>query len=273
MNKITLTFMLVIALILAGCSSGGIQTTPGGTAATAAQVATVQGVYSGTFNATLNGTVYSGEPFYTIILPDDTVYGIYGIPLGSNPFVAVGLIVGQQISLNSTAGTYAFSGKNYQYTDLAGDEKVATATVTGTYTTGSTASLTGTESVSGATFKGSIPSSTQINFNTPALVSNIVGTWTAGSSFSMKVLADGTFTGTETLTGACTFSGKFTPDSSNLNFFRMSFVTTTGCSNNAQTYTGVAVIYLTSGTTYQMVAGGVTSSATLSEQFTATMTK
>ena len=85
-------------------------------------------------------------------------------------------------------------------------------------------SLNGSYSESGQseTFTGS--ASPYFNFNTPALLSDIIGIWSGaildGESAAATMSSNGTFTGLSNL--GCVFSGTITPDSSNNNFFDVS---------------------------------------------------
>jgi hypothetical protein len=107
-------------------------------------------------------------------------------------------------------------------------------------------------------FSGTPIPSSQFTFGTPAVLSNITGTWTGylfgNAAAEVIVAANGTFTGSSQ---GCAFSGTVAPDSSGSNFF--DFTIKYGgspCLLPNQTQTGVAIDYLLSdGVTRQLLAG------------------
>lgn len=237
------TFCLLVCgvMALAGCGvsgSGG----SGGTTTGPVTQGSPQGVYM--------GTTSTGETFETIVLPNSTFYALYGTTSG-NVFSVDGMITGKGTYNN---GTYTATVTDFYYTGV-----VYTGTVNATYVVGS--SLSGTVSEVGnasVTFSGTPIPSSQFNFGTPALLSNITGAWSGylfgNISAQVTIAANGTFTGTSQ---GCAFSGTVTPDSSGSNFF--DFTLQYGgspCLLPNQTQTGVAVDYLLSdGVTRQLLAG------------------
>jgi len=247
-------FVLIFAVMnLVGCggsgSSGG-----GGTTPPPVTQGSPQGVYS--------GSTSTGETFESIILPDSTFYALYGTSSG-NVFTVQGMITGQGTYTN---GKYTATVTDYYYTGAT-----YTGSVSATYVVGS--SISGTVSETGnanVTFSGTPLANSVYTFGTPALLSNITGTWTGylfgNAAAEVTVAASGTFTGSSQ---GCTFSGTVTPDSSGSNFF--DFTIKYGgspCLLPNQTQTGVAVDYLLSdGVTRQLLAG--MSSATSGNVFIA----
>ena len=236
-------FSLTI-MALVGCAVGGSSGSSDGVGATSSPVTqgSPQGVYS--------GTTSTGETFETIVLPNSTFYALYGTTIG-NVFTVDGMITGQGVYNN---GKYTATVTDYYYTGAA-----YTGTVSATYVVGS--SLSGTVLEAGhasVTFSGTPIPSSLFTFGTPALLSNITGTW-SGNLFGnvasqVTIAANGTFTGSGQ---GCAFSGTIAPDSSGSNFF--DFTIRYGgspCLLQNQTQTGVAVDYLLSdGVTRQLLAG------------------
>jgi hypothetical protein len=243
-----------VALLLAGCGGGGsssfnIGGTSGGTSAgtnsgtnTAIQA---QGVYSGT-----TSTHYT---FYSIVLPNDKLYLVYGTTSG-NSFLLYGMITGQG---KSDKGTYTANVTDFFYTGVS-----FSGSFSASYVPGSSFNGTLTESGTTTSFTGTgLPPASPWDygdfFDTPPSVSDISGTWTGslldGSSATVTINSDGTVSG---VSAGCSFSGTVAADPSNENFFDLSL--TFGdppCLLPNQTATGVEVDYLLSDdVTYQLLA-------------------
>ena len=224
--------LCLLPLILVGCggnnsSSSGNQRTPG----------QAQGVYE--------GTTSSGYNFDAIVLPNDKFFAIYG----ANTTVD-GMMTGQG---TSGASTYTANVTDFYYTG-----QTCTGSVSASYVAGSSLNGTLTENcVATQTFSGTSLPASSFNYNTPASLSAISGTWTGvlldGASATVTIGSNGNFSGSDS---GCTFSGTITPDSSNKNFFDMS-LTFGGppCLDPNQTASGIAVDYLLSdGVTRQLLA-------------------
>jgi hypothetical protein len=195
------------------------------------------------------GTASNGEAFETIILPNNTPYALYGF-VNNNMFNILGMITGAGTSTN---GTYSASIADYYYTGAT-----YAGSVSASYVSGSSISGTITDSGVGTlSFSGSALPTSQYNYNSPASISPIVGTWN-GALFG-GVAASANITSSGKLTGSsqgCSFSGSISPDPSGKNFFDFSL--TYGSSNCVlpnQSQTGIVVDYLlTDGVTRQLIA-------------------
>jgi hypothetical protein len=251
---LTAFFLLTLGLMtLVGCTVSG-STDGGGTTTGPVTQGSPQGVYT--------GTTSTGETFETIVLPNSTFYALYGTTSG-NVFTVDGMITGQGVYNN---GKYTATVTDYYYTGVA-----YTGTVSATYAVGSSLSGTVLEAGHASVIFSGVPiPSSQFTFGTPALLSNITGTWSGAlfgnAASQVAIAANGTFTGSSQ---GCAFSGTITPDSSGSNFF--DFTIRYGgspCLLPNQTQTGVAVDYLLSdGVTRQLLAG--VSSASLGNVFIA----
>ena len=243
--KRTLGLLGMVTLIMMGCGGGGGSTTSTATSATPQTTAgRAQGVYSGTSS--------NGWAFYSIVLPTDKYYAIYGTQT-SSAFLIFGVMTGQGTSGSST---YTASVSDYYYTGL-----VSSGNVNATYVAGSSISGSIAESGSTLTFNGTVLPSSDFNYNTPASLSAVTGTWTGsfldGSSGTVTVSSTGNISGSSL---GCTFTGTVTPDSAR-NFYNATVVFgPSPCLLPGQTASGVAVTYQISGTTkHQLLVGGATS--------------
>ncbi len=206
MSKFHLAAIAASVSLLVACGGGG-----GGTATTPAPtpVAKAEGVYSGTI---VSGGVAGA--FHSIVLEDDSIWAIYGVAGTGGSLLVAGFVAATGTSSN---GSFNVTGKDYGYTS-----GVLNTTLAGTYVPG--VSVTGTASAgAGSTFSGTTAALTGYNYNTPATVSSIVGTWTGSNLFSqavtVAVTSAGTFTGTTA--GTCTFTGTVTPRATGKNIFNV----------------------------------------------------
>ncbi len=239
MFKTVATFC-VVSLLLVGCGGTGSTSsnTGGGGESTPGQA---QGVYS--------GTTSTGYTFDSIVLPNDKFYGIYGTVSG-NVLLLYGMVTGQGAS---SSGTYTASVTDFLYTGV-----VYTDSLTASYVPNSSVNGTITENGSQIAFTGTALPASSFNYNTPASLSSISGTWTGtllnGAPTTVTISASGSVSGSSQ---GCSFSGTVSPDSSNKNFFDVS-LTFGGnpCALPNQTASGIGVEYLLSdGVTQQLLAG------------------
>ena len=238
MFKNALIFSAVF-LVLGGCGGNSFtsSTGSGGGGSTTGQA---QGVYSGTSS--------NGYNFSTIVLPNDKFYAIYGTVTG-NVLYVYGMMTGQGTSGSST---YTASVTDFFYTGA-----INSGSVSASYVPGSSLNGTITENGNMTTFTGASLPTSSFNYNTPASVSDISGSWTGtlldGMSTSVTINSNGDVTGSSS---GCSFSGTVVADSSNKNFFDVS-LTYGGspCASPNQTATGVGVYYLLpDGITHQLLA-------------------
>lgn len=206
MQKLRFIPAAMAALSLVGCGGGG-----GGTSTTPS----AEGVYSGTL--TSNGTT---GVFSSVVLEDSSLWAIYGVAGTGGSTLVQGFVAA---SGTFTNGTYSATGKDYGYTGA-----VLNTTLNGTYSPG--VSIAGTTN-SGGTFSGTTANVTGYNYNTPAQVSTIVGSWSGSSLFgnatSVSIVSSGAYTGTS---GTCAISGTLMPRASGKNIFNVTYTNgVTGC--------------------------------------------
>jgi hypothetical protein len=231
----------VVALMVVWTGCGGGYSGGGGGGGGTNYAGQAQGVYTGTSS--------NGYSFESIVLPNDKIYGIYGTVSG-NVFTVVGMVTGQGTSGNDTFT--ASTVTDFYYTGA-----VNTGSLTATDVPGSSINGTLTESGTSTTFSGTAPPSSSFNYNTPASVSDITGTWTGtlldGTSTTVTINSNGSLSGSSS---SCSFTGTVTADSSNKNFFDVSLTFGASCTSPNQTATGIAVYsLLPDGVTHELLAG------------------
>lgn len=239
MQRITGLVVLTFLVVLLGCGGGNkfnlnvTQTTIS---------AHAQGVYS--------ATLPNQGVLQTIVLPDDSFYAIYGTTVNGT-LVVEGYMSGQGTTAN---GTYTCPITNFYV-----NGNVVSGTLTVNFVVG--VSFSGSIVLNGSTtfFSGTPIPLNNFNYNTPALLSDIVGTWSDHNTTTVTVDASGNFTGTAS---DCSFTGTVVPDTAK-NFFRVT-LTFGGspCEKANQTLHGIAVDYLLSdGVTRQLIFGGSSGNA------------
>jgi hypothetical protein len=235
-KKVCTICVVALTVVWSGCGGGYSGGGGGGSTNYAGQA---QGVYS--------GTTSSGSTFESIVLPNDKIYAIYGTVSG-NVLTLDGMVAGQGTSGNDTFT--ASSVTDFLYTGT-----VYTDSLTATDVPGSSINGTLTENGTPITFNGTASSS--FNYNTPASVSDITGTWTGtlldGSPTTVTINSNGSLSGSSS---GCSFTGTVTADSSNKNFFDISVTFGASCTSPNQTATGIAVYsLLPDGVTHELLAG------------------
>jgi hypothetical protein len=245
MRNLIITFVLC-ATTLVGCGGGGGSSSSTSSGSSNSTPGQAQGVYQGTSS--------TGFTFESIVLPDDTVYALYGTISGSTLFIS-GLVTGQGASRNGT-----FSAT---LTDFFQSNTGIPATMNASYVVGTSFSGSLTESGQNISFTGTPLASTTYTYNRAAATSEIVGTWNGrmldGTAATITINANGSLTGTN---AGCSFSGTLSPDTSGKNFFRLSvtFANSGFCLLPGQTGSGIAVDYLVTGTSLRQILIGGTAS-------------
>ncbi len=236
-KKILLLCSVSLLLISCGASynsnvSGGSGSSGGG-----------GGVTTGGDEGVYSGVASSGYTYWTIILPNDKLFGIYATANG-NQLLLDGMITGQ--------GTTNSSGYTASVTDIFYTGSVKSGTFSASDFTG--ASLDGTLAEDGTMTTFYAPSvmgsiwDYGTTFRSPALLSAISGSWTGtlldGMTTTVTISSTGGVTGSSS---GCSFTGTVVPDSSKTNFFDVS-LTFGGspCAFPNQTATGIGVDYLLS---------------------------
>ena len=202
----------------------------------------------GVFGGTLTGG--TSTEFQMIILENGELWSIYG---GSTPttFGVAGFVQGT-IAASGTSFTSA-NARDYGFVPaLAG-------TATGTFNkaagtiSGSVAAGSQSVSFSGGPIAGSL-----YNYNAPASIANVIGSWTldslAGDTISLTVQVNGNLSATTT--SGCTFTGVITPRASGKNVFDITVTFGPApCALPNQSASGIGAAYpITGGQTQLLVA-------------------
>lgn len=245
--QVCLIVLMCLALIRCGGSGSNAASTPTSAAGTPPGPPTpgqAQGLYT--------GTTSMGFALNAIVLPDDQFYALYGNTSGSI-FYICGMETGQG---SSASGRYTATETDFYYCN--GSLLTYGGNVNAVYTPGSFNGLL-TEGGMSESFNATSLSETLFNYDTPASVSAIAGSWTA--ELPDKHYAQVTIDSTGNITGVdvfgCSFSGTITPDASKKNFFDVSLTFgNSPCTLPGQQASGIAISYLLSdGTTRQLMAG------------------
>lgn len=178
-----------VCLILSACGGGG-----GSSPASSSPEASLAGVYTGSLS--------TGNDAFGIVLSSNKYYFVYGNE-------ADGVTGFLQGTLSASDGH--ISSSNLRDFNLA-DQAVYSATVTGSYSAGSTMNGTADYGTTTATFSLAYDAADSITPTTAAIAGYYEGSadGTFGSSLAgVTLAADGSFTGQDN-TG-CNFSGHITP--------------------------------------------------------------
>lgn len=249
-NRLLKVATSTTAVLLAACGGGG-----SGSAPPTAPTSKAEGVYSGSISGSTSGA------FRLLVLENDEYWGWYGLSSSSGLLVA-GFLQGQGASNDGS-----FTSSNLK--DF-GAVPPTSGTATATYVVNASTSGTAVTTAGSATFSGSPFVGSAYDYNAPATLSTIAGSWTLaalhGSGVLLTIAADGAFTGTS---AGCSFMGTLTPRPSGKNVF--SLVLTFGaapCVRPNDTGTGVAISYLLSGgTRRELIMAGVNAARTSGTAF------
>lgn len=218
--------MAIAALTACGGGGSGGSSTP----ATVTN-SVLQGVWSGTSS--------SGASLSIVSLENGDTYSMFGT-VSSGVLSVVGFDEGNlTVSGSTVSGTlteYLNNGTSYS------------GALNGTVSTNTSISGTTTWSGGTTTFSATPTSSTNYVYNTPAVISDVVGSWTGsmlnGTAATITVASNGAVTGSNS---GCTFTGTVTPRASGKNVFDVSITFGAApCALPGQTATGIALDYLLS---------------------------
>ena len=211
---------------------------------------------------TYSGTTSSGYTFESVILENDQLWTLYGLPSNiNNELLVLGMVQG-----NGTSNSGSFTAPNTK--DFWSNGTVVTGTITATYTPG--VSFNGI--FSGATFNGTtLPQSSYV-YDAPAVLSTITGSWYGslldGSPSNIGISSAGVVTGSSL---GCTFSGTVAPRGSGKNIFNVSITFgSSGCLLPGQSVSGIGISNLVSGNRRQLIVGLVNAARTNGVTFIST---
>jgi hypothetical protein len=232
-----LLLALTISALLTACGGGG-----GGGSSSSTPVTNVSGA------GVWNGYTYpSGNPIDLIVMPNNTMYSLFGTAVNGGT-ILIGADFG---SVTSSGSSFSGSFTEYFYnnTSITGTTSgtiVANTSLSGTskFSNGNTANYALTPITSGG-----------YNFNTPAVLSTITGSWVGslltGIAATLTINANGTLSG---FSAGCSFTGTIAPDPSGVNVFATVITYGSGCTKVGLVETGISLSYLfPSGGTRQLI--------------------
>ncbi|MDO9166102.1 MAG: hypothetical protein Q7U13_08345 [Rhodoferax sp.] len=226
------------ALTLVACGGGG-----GETSTAAVATPSAEGVYGGT----LTGSTSSA--FQMLVLENGDFWSMYGI---STPtaFGVAGFVQGSGTSNN---GTFTSANvKDFGFRPAAAGTASATYNATAGTISGTVSTTAGTVTFNGGPIAGSL-----YNYNTPASLATVSGSWSTtaltGEGVALNIASNGAFTALSTI--GCNFAGTVTPRASGKNVFNVALTFGAApCALPGQTASGIAVAYpLANGKTQLLV--------------------
>ena len=239
MNKLLASLLTSASILTLSACGGGGSSTPAPAPAPAPNVSAA-GVWQGIAKP-------SGYTVDLVVMPNNKMYTVFGNNLSGGGLAAIGADFGTA----STSGS-ALSGS---FTEYFYNNTYTTGTLTGTVVANT--SISGSSTFANGTtgtFALTPLSSSTYNFNTPAVLSSITGSWSGtllnGISSSITIDSVGTLRGTAS---TCSFLGTILPDPSGVNVYATTITSGTGCVNPGDVQTGITVSYLTNTGTRQLV--------------------
>lgn len=200
----------------------------------------------GVFGGKLTGS--TSTDFQMIVLENGELWSLYGINSGS------------MFGLNGFAqGTVSTNGSTFNSANMRdyGFAPALAGTANGTFNQ-SAGTISGSVSANGqsVSFSGGPIAGSLYNYNTPATLANVSGTWTLNTLSSetifLTVQSNGSLSATTSL--GCSFIGSVTPRPSGKNVFDATVTFGPApCALPNQTGTGIALAYPTSSSQTQLL--------------------
>lgn len=213
-------------------------------------------VVAGQAQGIYRGTVSDGREFYVIVLENDQFYALYG-NTASTAFQVAGFLQG-----DATSGSGSFNSADAVDVTALGTR--AAATVNASYVPG--VSLTGslTEPAGTVSFTSAPIAPGVIDYNSPANLADIRGTWNMtslrGYSSTLTISTTGDLTATSE---GCSFSGTFTPRASGKNVFDVAITFGPApCKLPGESIRGIAIDYLLTNGQRQLIVAGIDAART-----------
>lgn len=226
-SKPVLAAVAALSLALQGCGGGG----GGGSTSAAASTPPAEGAYFGTLS--------NGRQHYTLVLENGQFYTLYG-STSNGIFGVSGFLQGNGSSNN---GSYSSSDVRDA---SASNPVLQSATLSASYTAGSSFNGTLVEGSTSVSFTGAGLGAAIYNYNSAANLAAVSGTWNLtslrGYPVTLNIAAAGTFTGTSS---GCSLSGTIKPRSSGKNVFDVALTYgASPCILAGQSLGGIAISYV-----------------------------
>lgn len=194
--------LLAACVLAAGCGGGADAGTGSSTSTTTSTTSTTLAPDSG--RGLYEGTASNGHYFNTLVLDDNRYYIIYGT-LFNEDFLVDGLMSG-----SGSAGAGGFVSADLR--DFPAGGMVFLGNMNAAYIPGIRFDATVNRSAQAIAFDGSVLPPARYRYDTPALLSDIVGAWSLrdlqGFGVALEVQPNGGFMAAA---GACRMSGSLTP--------------------------------------------------------------
>lgn len=237
-NRPVLAAVAALLLALQGCGGGGGGGGGSGTTA-AAPVPPAEGAYFGTLS--------DGRQHYTLVLENGQFYTLYG-STSNGIFGVSGFLQGNGSSNN---GSYS-SGDVKDAS--ASNPVLQSATLSATYTAGSSFNGSLAEGNSSVSFTGAGLGAAVYNYNAAASLAAVSGTWNLtslrGYPVTLNIAAAGTFSGTSS---GCSMSGTVKPRPSGKNVFDVALTYgPSPCILAGQSLAGIAITYVATTGQHQL---------------------
>ena len=214
---------LATSVALAGCGGGANDTFSAGGATV---VGVPEGAWAGTFDKGSNSA------FEALVQGDGSTWIAYGNFTG-DVFAVSGFLQGTGSGTNGAFTSPAM--RNYGAGGIGIRTGLAATYVPGSRFDGTVDNFIGTVNFSGAP-------AAAFNYNTPAIVLSIAGTWSMrgldGTATTMSIGGDGVLTGSA---GACAITGTVVPSADGKNLFDVTTNLGAGCSPANMSGRGIAV--------------------------------
>jgi hypothetical protein len=251
MKKLSYCAAAVASALVIGCGGGGSSDSG---SITPAPVAKAEGAYEGTMS--------SGYAFNALVLENDEFWALYGQQSGGTLYV-YGLLQGN----GSSNGTH-FAGP---VRDFFYNGAVVAGNLAATYVPRTTLNGSATEGTQTVTFSGSAISTANFNYDQPASLAAVAGSWTGGtlngSVGTVNISSTGVIAGS---TSGCTFTGNLSPRASGKNVFNATITMGPApCTAPGVTGTGIALNYRTNSGKSQLLVAGIDSTKSVGTAFLA----
>lgn len=247
MNSTRFGFAVLAATtLMAACGGGG-----GGEASPTAPVVVppvtkIEGYYE--------GNVVSGaqtQRFQLLALENDQFYALSGTTDAQGVLRVVSLTEGRGASANGS-----FTAADAR--SFSNDGRVVAGTISATFVPNVSVSGTASSSTGTSTFSGTTPAAAVVAYDTPVVLSSVVGAWAGtslyGDSVNFSINASGVLSATF---AGCTYSGLVAPRPSGKNVLDVTVtVGPAPCASAGERFVGVGVTsVLTNGRRQLIIAG------------------
>ncbi|MGI4848778.1 MAG: hypothetical protein ACRYGK_11660 [Janthinobacterium lividum] len=245
--------VLACTLVVAACGGGGGGGTTVAVTQPVAQVAATQALIN---NRVYDGTFSNGNTHQTFVF-DDKIYTLYGLAFNGQLSV-IGLLQGDAVLGNGTV-----TSPNLKDFSVSG--AVQSATLSASYTPGTSFNGSVTEGSNTFTFTGAPSVTSLYNYSSAASLGDLGGAWSVkdmqGTSVDLTIDANGLVTGSTPAvapaTTGCAFTGQVVPSATGKNLFDLTLTYGAApCKLAGTSVTGIALEYQFTNGKHQLILFG-----------------